>query len=131
MILREIVIKHHLNGSSEREIARKVFIPRTSVRCIIAKYKFAKCIGNITHRGRKSKTTSSVDRCMRRKIMTHRRISSSQTKAELQSDLNVALSESTVKRWAREAGLFGQVVRNRPYVNKINRAKRLEYARIY
>ena len=37
--LRQIVIKHYLNADSEREIARKLIIPRTSVHYIIDKYK--------------------------------------------------------------------------------------------
>ena len=45
--LRETVIKHFLNSDSEREIARKVLIPRTSIRRKIQKYKSTKCIGNI------------------------------------------------------------------------------------
>ena len=42
--LREIVIKHFLNGDSEREIARKVLIPRTSIHRMIQKYKSTKNI---------------------------------------------------------------------------------------
>ena len=37
--LREAVIKHFLNGDSEREIACKVLIPRSSVNYMIKKYK--------------------------------------------------------------------------------------------
>ena len=37
--IRELFIKHFLNGDSEREMAKKVLIPRDSVHYIIAKYK--------------------------------------------------------------------------------------------
>ena len=40
--LHETVIKHFLNGDSEREIARKVLIPRTSTHRMIQKYKSTK-----------------------------------------------------------------------------------------
>ncbi len=90
--LREIVIKHFLNGDTELEIAQKVLIPRTSVHCIIAKYKSTKCIGNIMGRGRKRKTTAHVDRCIQRKIKINRRISASSVKAELQIELNIDIS---------------------------------------
>ena len=36
-----------------------------------------------------------------------------------------------MKRKAHEAGLFARVARKKPYIKKINRAKRLNYARIY
>ena len=45
--LRETVIKHFLDGDSEREIARKALIPHTSIHRKIQKYKSTKCIGNI------------------------------------------------------------------------------------
>ena len=60
--LREIVIKHFLKGDSEREVARKVLIPRTSIHRMIQKYKSTKCIGNIIGRGRKRKTITHTDR---------------------------------------------------------------------
>ncbi|CAF4408170.1 unnamed protein product, partial [Rotaria magnacalcarata] len=63
--LRELAIKHFQSGVSERNIAQKVLIPRTSVHYIISKYKSTKCIGNIIGRGRKRKTTVHVDRCIR------------------------------------------------------------------
>ena len=53
--LREVGIKHFLNGDSEREIACKVLIPRSSVNYMITKYKSMKCIGNMIERGRKQK----------------------------------------------------------------------------
>ena len=37
--LRETAINHFLNGDSEREIARKVLIPHTSIHRMIQKYK--------------------------------------------------------------------------------------------
>ncbi|CAF1185651.1 unnamed protein product [Rotaria magnacalcarata] len=129
--LRELAIKHFQSGVSERNIAQKVLIPRTSVHYIISKYKSTKCIGNIIGRGRKRKTTVHVDRCIRRKIMANRRISSSAIKTELLSELGIAVFESTIKRTSHEAGLFGRVARKKPYVNKLNRTRRLEYARTH
>ena len=129
--LRNLVIKHFLSGFSDRDITHKVLIRRKSIRYIISKYKSTKCIRNIIGRGRKTKTTAHVDRSIGRKIMVNRRISSTRIKAELQSELNVAISESTIKGRAHEAGLFDRVARKKPYVNKLNRSKRLEYARTY
>ena len=45
--------------------------------------------------------------------MANRRISSTRVKAELQFELNVAISESIIKRRADEAGLFDRVARNK------------------
>ena len=81
--LREVVIKHFLNGDSEREIACKVLIPRSSVNYMITKYKSMKCIGNMIGRDRKRKTTIHTDRIIQRKIKSDLRKSSTSVKAEL------------------------------------------------
>ncbi|CAF3688027.1 unnamed protein product [Rotaria socialis] len=107
--LREVVIKHYLNGNNEREIAQSVLIPRTSVHYMIQKYKSTKCIGNIIGRGRKRKTTSHTDRNVKRKI-----------KADRQQFVGVLVKS-----------VYTVVARKKPYVSKINRGKRLEYAVTY
>ena len=129
--LRETVVKHFLNGDSEREISQKVLMPRTSVHYIIQKYKSTKCIANINGRGRKRKTTLHTDRLIQRKIKTDRRKPASSVKAELLTELRISISESTVRRRAHEIGLYGRVARKKPYVNKTNRSKRLDYALYY
>ena len=129
--LREVVIKHFLNGDSEREIACKVLIPRSRINYMIKKYKLTKCIGNIIGRGGKRKTTAQIDRTIQRKIKANRRISSTSIKAQLQTEINITISESTIRRWANEIGLHGRVARKKPYLNKVNRAKRLEYGGVY
>ena len=129
--LCELVIKHFLNGDSERQIAKKVLIPRDSVHYIIAKYKSTKCIRNLMGRGRRRKASTHTDRILQRKVKTNRRKSVTSVKAELESEVKVIISESTVGRRLHEVSLYGRVARKKPYVNKINRRKRLEYAKNY
>ena len=126
-----VVIKHFLNGDSEREIACKVLIPRSSVNYMITKYKSMKCIGNMIGGGRQRKTTIHTDRIIQCKIKTDRRKSSISVKVELQIELKITISETTIRRRAHEIGLYGRVGQNKPYLNKANRGKRLEYARTY
>ena len=95
---------------------------RPTVQSIIKKYKNTKCIGNLFGRGRKRKTTATTDRLIQRK-------SARTVTSELEKDLGILISESTVQRRAHEVGLFGRVARKKPYVNKNNRLKRLKYAK--
>ena len=88
-----------------------------------------KSIGNMIGRGRKRKTTIHTDRIIQRKIKTDCRKSSISVKAELQTELNITISQTTISRRAHEIGLYGCVARKKPYLNKANRGKRLEYAR--
>ena len=71
--LRTLVIKHYLNGDSQREIGKKVMLSRETVRSMINKYKNTKCIGNLFGRGRKRKTTATTDRLIQRKLKVDRR----------------------------------------------------------
>ena len=116
--LREVVIKHVLIVDSEREIACKVLILRSSVNYMITKYKSMKCIGNMIGRGRKRKTTIHTHRIIQRKIKTDRRKSSTSVKVELQTELNITISETTIRRRAHEIGLCGRVARKNHILTK-------------
>ena len=109
--LRQIVIKHVLNGHSEHQIARKLIIPRTSVHYIIDKYKKTKCLQNIIGRDRKCKTTGYLDRGIQRKIKADRRKSASSVKAVVETEFEIIISEQTVRRRLHEAGFKGRVAR--------------------
>ena len=129
--LRETIIKHFLNGDSEHQIAQKMLVPRNSVHYIIAKYKNTKCIATIIGLGRKRKTSIHFDRVIQRKIKVDQRKLASNVKAEVEAELGIAISEQTVRRRMHEVGLNGRVARKKPYVSKVNKGKRLEYARTY
>ena len=50
-------------------------------------------------------------------------------KFEIENELEISLHVDTIRNRAHEARLFGRVVRKEPYVNKINRGKRLKFAK--
>ena len=129
--LRELVIKNFLNGKTERDIVRDVFISCNTVHSIIKKYKSKKCVANMWGSGRKRKTIANVDRVIQRKIKVDRRKSALSVKSELQTELGLTISESTIRRRLYEIGLNGRVARKKPYVNKDNRVQRLYYAKMY
>ena len=80
-------------------------------------------------RGRKRKTIAATDRLIQRKLKLEGRKSARIVTFEFEKDLGILISKSTVKRRAHEVGLFGQVARKKPYMNKTNRLKRLKYAK--
>ena len=82
-------------------------------------------------RDRRRKTSTHTHRILQRKVKTNRRKSATSVKAELESDLKVIISESIVRRRLHEVDLYGRVALKNPYVNTINRCKRLEYAKNY
>ncbi|CAF4601995.1 unnamed protein product [Rotaria sp. Silwood2] len=127
---RELVIKHFRNGDSEHDIATKLLCSRNTIHYIIVKYKKTKCIGNIFGRGRKRKTTARIDKTIQRKVKVDRRKSASSVRQEIEQELGLVISSQTVRRRLHEAGLYGRTARKKPYVNKVNRAKRLAYVKM-
>ena len=49
-------------------------------------------------------------------------------KIEIEKELGISLHVDTIRNRGHEARLFGRVVRQKPYVNKMNRGKRLKFA---
>ena len=121
--LRNLGIHHYQNGDSQRGIAAKTLLPRTTVQHMIEKYKSAKCIRNLFGCGRRRKTTATTYRLIQRKVKLDRRKSASAVKVEIENELRISLHGDTIRNRAQEAGLFGRVAHKKPYVNKINRKK--------
>ena len=82
-------------------------------------------------RGRIRKTSIHTDRILQLEVKTNYRKSAASVKAELENELKCIISESTVRRRLHEVGLYGRVAGKKPYVNKTNRRKSLEYAKNY
>ena len=80
-------------------------------------------------RGRKRKTTATVDRFIQRKIKVDRRKSALSVKVELENELSVIIHANTVRNRMHEIGLYGRVARKKPLVNKVSRTKRIQYAK--
>ena len=127
--LRNLVIHHYQNGDSQREIPTKTLLLRTTVQYMIEKYKSTKCRGNLFGRGRRRETTATTDRLIQRKVKLDRRKSASAVKVEIENELGISLHDDTIRNRAHEARLFGRVDRKKPYVNKINRGKRLKFVK--
>ena len=61
----ELVIKHYLNGDSQREIAKKVLL---TVQSITMKYKNTEHTGDLFGAGRKRKTIATTDRLIQQEL---------------------------------------------------------------
>ena len=68
-------------------------------------------------------------RAIQRKTKADRRKSASSVKAVIETEFGIIISEQTVRRRLHEAGFKGRVARKKPYVDKTNRMKRIQYAK--
>ena len=73
------------------------------------------------------KENKSNNRSTYRKHKLDRRKSASTAKVEIENVLGISLHVDTIRKRAHDVGLFGPVARKKPYVNKINRGKRLKF----
>ena len=51
-------------------------------------------------------------------------------KAEIEKQLGVIVHANTIRNRLHEIGVYGRVARKKPCVNKINREKRIAYAKM-
>ena len=102
---RSLVIKHYQNEDSQREVSTKVLLPRETIRYIIRRYKETKCIGNVSGRVRKRKTSAATDRLIICKIKSNRRLSVHKVKTEFESELRISLNVNTNPSRVHEAGI--------------------------
>ena len=58
-----------------------------------------------------------------------RRTSVGKVAEEIKQQLNISLSAQTVRNRAHEIGLFGRIARKKPYFKKLNRGKRMKFAK--
>ena len=126
---RSLVIKHFQNRNSQRKTAIKTLLPREMVRNIINKYKRTKCIGNLFDRGRKEKTTTTIDRTIQRILKKDGRTSPEKMAAEIKKQLDISVSAQNVRNRTHEIGMFGRVATKKPYINKVNRSKCFKFAK--
>ena len=89
---------------------------------MIDKYKSTKCIDHLFGRARIRKT----NRLIQRKLKLVRRKSVSMVKIETESEVGISLHVDTIRKRIHE---FGRVAHKKPYVTKINRGKRLKFAK--
>lgn len=80
---------------------------------------------------RSRKTTILIDRSIVGKSKLDLFKSSRQIYKEIQEELNVELSNRTVRRRLNEANLFGRISRKKPLLSKKNIKKRLDFGKTH
>ncbi|CAF3239743.1 unnamed protein product [Rotaria socialis] len=127
--LRELVIKHHLNGDSIRTIVKKVDLSHSTIHSIIKKWNDTGSVMNRLGRGRKRHTTSRVDRIIHRTIISNRRKAAPDVAIDLKRDHNISITAQTVRNRMHEVGYRGCIARKKPFIKKLNKRKRVCWAR--
>ena len=94
--LRQIAIKHHCNGDSIRNIAKKIDLARSTVHLIIQKWNKAGSVISRIERGRKRLTSSRIDRIIHRKIISNRRSVASDMAIDTKNNYQILMTPQTI-----------------------------------
>ena len=111
---RAVILAYHKDGLSIRKISDKLKIPKSTVHDAVERYNRTGSNADQPRSGRPRVTSNAEDKSLVLMSKRDRR----RTAPELSADFNRAhgtnISDSTVKRRLRSAGLFGRVAIRKP-----------------
>lgn len=117
-------------GYSYGEIAKKLGSGATAsgVRKLYNRFQMTGTIENKEGKGRKKLTSPTTDRRLVRLALGNRRLTARNINNIL-SDTGISVSDRTVSRRLAQAGLKARRPRKKPFLNTVQRRKRVEWAK--
>lgn len=125
--VRSLIIKDCKRGVSQRKIAQKYEVNKSAVQKLYKKFLNTGTVADQFGRGRTRSTTWRDDANIIRMVKKDSRT----TVRNIRESLQLSISDRTVRRRLQEADLQSRFARKRPLINKINKKKRLEFAKKY
>ena len=127
---RATAIALRKEGYSYREVAAKLGngVTLSGIRKLCKRFQETGSVENKTGRGRNSVTTPKTDRRIVRLALNNRRASSGDINKELRG-MGVKVSNRTVRRRLVKAGLRARIARKKPFLNVVQRQKRVAWAK--
>lgn len=127
--IRELMVQLRAEGQSIRKIAETVKKPPSSVQYVLSKYRQTKSVDNRCRSGRPAKLETRHKRAVLRYIRQNPKMSAPKLAAMLERDYGINVVAQTIRNIIKTAGYNGRVSRKKPYVSKVNRQKRLAFAK--
>ena len=118
-------------GKTYREVGKLVNRSYSKVRDIINKFKFEGTLENKQGRGRKELLNERNKTYIIKKIKQDPKYPIKTLTAEMSNIIEKKVSTETVRRVLRNENFNGRIARKKPYISKINRLKRLAFAKEY
>lgn len=123
--IRKCVIRDIEKGESHRKIGEKYGYSKAAVTKLFAKYKTYGSVADRPGRGRKRRTDSRTDARIIREIKKNPKV----TLREIKEVIQQPISDSTLRRRIAEHGMKSRFCKKLPFISKVNKAKRLKFAR--
>lgn len=126
---RQLIVNLYQRGYTYAKIADEIGKGISTVGYIIKKFKDENLIANKSRKGRPKKLTEREEKRILREVKQNPRTSATNIVSHLATYSGKTVSTETVKRVLRKAGYGGRVARKKPYINDVNRRKRLAFAK--
>lgn len=126
---RQIAVKRFRKGESFKTIAEILNRPISTVKSIIYRFSQSNSYRNKPRRGRPSVLTPADKRQIVRKVKRNPKLSAPRIRSEVENEIGKHVTAQTIRNVLHEAGLNGRTARRKPYISKVNRRKRLAYAK--
>lgn len=127
---RKQIISLHNQCKSLSQISSIVGRPRSTIQSIIDRFGLRKTVKNAHRSGRPRILSDTDERFIVRTIKKDPTTSAS-TIATAMHNRGIQISVSSIRKILSENDYHGRVGRQKPWVNKVNRTKRLVFAKTY
>lgn len=125
---RKIIINLRKSNNSLRKIGEIVKRPYSTIKKIIDKYNKTKKIANDPRCGRPQALSDAEKRYIVREIKKNPKLPATEITRTINNNFNKSICPNTVRKVLHEGGYSSRVPRKKPYISKVNKAKRLKYA---
>lgn len=126
---RKIAFNMKCRGSTFREIAETLQRPLGTVISIVNRFKNIGQFINRARKGRPNKLNASNERFLVKEIKRNPRVTGPELVTMLRTTTGTEVSSATIKRAIKKHGYRSCIARNKPYISKKNKQKRLNFAK--
>lgn len=127
--LRQLIIKHYCGVMSMRKIGEMIGKSKSSVQTVIRNYGNTGTLKVKPHSGRPNVLSDTTNRLIVRKVKENPKISAAKIGDDVRNELNIKVSNETIRNVLRKNNFHCRVARNKPLISKKNKRLRLEFAK--
>ena len=129
--VRDRVIFLRQNGQSYREIGKTLNLSFRTVQYIVKKYEKTKSTDNQPRTGRPKVLTNRERRYIIKKATKYPFTSAQALCNDVASTSGKSVCPQTIRNVLHSAEIFGRAARKKPFINNVNREKRLKFAKTH
>jgi len=125
--IRNLIVRDIKRGLSQRNIAKRYEVSRGAVEQISKKFQSTGSVADRSGRGRNRATSKREDTKIIREVKKNSKI----TVREIRENIDLNVSDRTIRRRLREANLYSRFAHKGPFISATNKKKRLQFAQRY